>query len=351
MASSDEHDEQQQEEIEALESIFESTVTVVRAEAPRIVDIRLLPLPDEGDEANHVGVTLRIMHTPDYPDSTPRLELREVRGLSEAMQGELLRAAMATAEEMEGMPVGMPVAEAVREWLEAHNEKPSDGSMYSQMMEREKRKTADQKRELAEAERHAKIDEEFRAARQQDAQDRHLDRESMAAIAAAAGTPVTVESFAEWRASFLKEVEAKAVAAVEAKAAAGNKAAAAAASAGSAPGRPSVGDGVAIEGMGAIGTTFMSWERSTDESKTGRELFMEASTVRAAEADEVAAAAAALRAAEEGGGEEDKTAEAAAAAAAAAAAVGDMAVFLDSDDDDDLDDLDDLDDDEDEAAE
>lgn len=345
MASSDEHDEQQQEEIEALESIFESTVTVVRAEAPRIVDIRLLPLPDEGKEANHVGVTLRIMHTPDYPDSTPRLELRDVRGISEAMQGELLRAALATAEEMEGMAVGLPVAEVVREWLEAHNEKPSDGSMYSQMMEREKRKTADQQRELAEAERHAKIDEEFRAARRQGAQDRHLDRESMAAIAAAAGTPVTVETFAEWRANFLKEVEAKAVEAVEARAAAGNKAAAAAASAGSAPGGPSIGDGVAIDGMGAIGTTFMSWERTTDESKTGRELFMEASTVRAAEADEVAAAAAALRAAEEGGGEEDKAA--AAAAAAATAAVGDMAVFLDSDEEDDLDDLDDLDDEED----
>lgn len=348
MASSDEHDEQQQEEIEALESIFESTVTVIRAEAPRIVDIRLLPLPDEGKEANHVGVTLRIMHTPDYPDSTPRLELREVRGLTEAMQGELLRTANAMAEEMEGMPVGMPVCEAVREWLEAHNEKPSDGSMYSQMMEREKRKTADHRREVAEAERHAKIDEEFRAARRQGAQDRHLDRESLAAIAAADGTPVTVESFAEWRANFLKEVEAKAVGAVEAKAAAGNKAAAAAASAGSAPGGPSIGDGVAIEGMGAIGTTFMSWERVTDDSKTGRELFMESSTVRAAEADEVAAAAAALRAAEESGVEEDPAAAAAAAAAAASAAVGDMAVFLDSDEED-LDDLDDLDDDEEEA--
>jgi len=334
MAASEDHDEQQRDEVEALEMIFEDKLTITKADAPRIIDIRLCPLPDEGEEANHVAVTLRMVHTASYPDSGPILELHDVKGLSDVLQEELLRVGRSSAEEMEGMPVGMAVAEAVREWLEEHNEPPSDGSMYAQMMDREKRRLDESRRATAKVERRAAIDAEFEASRAKAGIDRHMDHESLSALAASHGTPVTAETFAAWRAAFAAEVSERALASLEAASGKGGAAAASASAAvAAAAAGPLGGPAIAVEGMGAIGMTLLLREQEAAVGKSGRELFQDSSTIRAAEADEVAAAAAALRAGEAEDAEDE------AAAAAAAAAIGDAAVFLD--DDEDLSDLDD----------
>lgn len=351
MAASEEHEEQQQEEVEALEAIFEEKLTVVKSTAPRVFDLVLLPVPDGDESENHVGLTLRITHTPDYPDTPPLMEFHDVKGLTSIQQDDVLALAKSSASDMAGMAVGMQVAESVREWLEEHNEPASDGSMYAQMMERQKRKDGASRKVEELAEREALLAEQFAEARRKGGGNRHLDRESLAALAAISGTRVTKESFAEWRARFRAEAEATMAAGDPAstgrgKGGAGGGEAAAAAAATAAADGSLEDDTPWVDSMGALGRVIFDSDASAAIGKCGREMFESSMGMQTAEAEEVAAAAAALKEAEAGGAEAEAEAGAAAATgdvdADAAAVVGDASVFM-ADDDDDLDELDELD--------
>jgi len=82
-----------------------------------------------------VAATLAAAFPPGYPAAAQaRLELLELRGVGE-QQREELQALLASAQaDCAGAPCVFAAAEAVREWLNAHNEKPSDGSAFDEMM-------------------------------------------------------------------------------------------------------------------------------------------------------------------------------------------------------------------------
>jgi hypothetical protein len=208
----------------------------------------------------------------------------------------------------------MAVVDAVREWLAAHNEKPSDGSMYAQMMEREKRRQAEAKRAEAEKARDAELHAQFAERRAE--QQKRFDDESLAGRAKTHGTPVTAETFAAWLSKFEDEARAWA------KAQLGASSSSAADHEGAA--------------CGAMGFVMLETDDGGVGGLTGRALFEEGSArILAAEAADVEAAAAALKAAE--GASEDTS-----------AVVHDPSLFIgDEEFEDDLDGLDDEDFDED----
>lgn len=125
--------EEQELELEALTSIFTEG-----AEFERISDteflLKLKPDPT-GEEENHVGVTLRIAYTDDYPDTAPDWELKDEWGLDDDKMKALKEKVEETIESSIGMAMVYTVAEACQDYLKENNVKSL--SMHEQMMLRE----------------------------------------------------------------------------------------------------------------------------------------------------------------------------------------------------------------------
>lgn len=71
-----------------------------------------------------VAITLEAQLPPAYPNEAPTLEVVGVKGLSTDQVATLQGMADAAAAENLGMAMCYTVAEELREWLVAHNEKP-----------------------------------------------------------------------------------------------------------------------------------------------------------------------------------------------------------------------------------
>lgn len=125
--------EEQELELEALTSIFTEG-----AEFERISDteflLKLKPDPT-GEEENHVGVTLRIAYTDEYPDTAPDWELKDDFGLSDEKLKELKSKVEETIDGSIGMAMVYTVAEACQEYLKENNVKSL--SMHEEMMLRQ----------------------------------------------------------------------------------------------------------------------------------------------------------------------------------------------------------------------
>jgi len=175
-------------ELEALEAIFLEDYTLL-SENPRLVQLRLLPFPNDDDEENHVGVLMSFTLQPDYPDVAPKIELESLMGLTENQCLELLDNIVALANESLGMPMIFTLAESLKEWLDANNSDHTDESMHAQMVAR----MDAEKKEKKDAE-NAKLEKSMVESSQEERRKR-LD-----------GTPVTTESYNIWLAGFIKEV-------------------------------------------------------------------------------------------------------------------------------------------------
>jgi len=124
--------EEQEMELEAMTSLF-----VEGEEFDRISDteftLKLKPYP-QGEQENHVGVTMRIAYTAEYPDAAPDWELLDFIGMPEDKQGVVKEKVEETVEASLGMSMVYMMAEAVQEYLRDNNVK--ELSMHEEMLKR-----------------------------------------------------------------------------------------------------------------------------------------------------------------------------------------------------------------------
>jgi len=128
--------EDQENEIEALEAIFEEEFTITDKNPPTF-KILLEPCPGEGDDENHVRVLLQGKLPGNYPDVVPELSLEVVKGLNEKKLQILNKICEDTAAENVGDVSIFTITEALKEWLADNNKK--ELGMHEEMMERAKK--------------------------------------------------------------------------------------------------------------------------------------------------------------------------------------------------------------------
>ena len=113
-------EDEQLEEIEALEAIFPDCFTLISNTSPMEYKIKLLPGAE--DDENHVGCTLICKIPADYPnDCCPEFSIQMDKGLNKNHIEQISELANSTASDNMGAPIVFLVAEAVIEWLAAHN--------------------------------------------------------------------------------------------------------------------------------------------------------------------------------------------------------------------------------------
>lgn len=125
--------EDQENEIEALEAIFENEFKLIEKNPPSF-EILLEPCPGEGDDENHVRVLFKVKFPESYPDTAPEITLEAAKGLNEKKMVVLDKIAADAVEEGLGEVVIFTVTEALKEWLSDNNEK--EKGMHEEMMER-----------------------------------------------------------------------------------------------------------------------------------------------------------------------------------------------------------------------
>ncbi len=191
-----------EDEMQSLEAIYNEDYT---SPSPTEVRIRILPSTSESGGKAWVSCTLCATYRAGYPAVAAALSLL-ASGLSEAQVAELEGLVGAAALELLGTPVVYAVVEVVREWLSAHNEKPSDGSAFDEMMRN--RRAAEAAAAAAAAggggggggalsrELDPSIKKKAAAYVEEDESVRRRRD----------GTPVTPESFQKWREGFEAEM-------------------------------------------------------------------------------------------------------------------------------------------------
>ena len=137
--------EEQQEEIEALEAIYPDEFTLIDSSPPGY-KIHLVPDPNSDDCDNHVGISLMVKIPLDYPNEIPSFEIEIEKGLGKKQCDEIMDVARNIATENIGIASTFAVAEAVREWLVDNNVAGQDGSMYAETMRKQSQKDVDEKR-------------------------------------------------------------------------------------------------------------------------------------------------------------------------------------------------------------
>jgi len=268
-----------------------------------------------------VAVQLVVEYNDVYPEERPaKFDVIALKGLTPAQVKAVQALADTTMDENLGMACVFSVAEEVKQWLLENNVQPSDGSMRSEMIERERRKEKLQAKAEADAEAEAVAAAELRE--RLIAQAARYEETGVAAAVAESteeerrkerlrhGTPVTQDSFNAWRKKFEAEqgIDKEAEDAAEAARVTGRK-----------------------------------WFQ-----QHGKGLAVSAAAAAAEEADKITKAEAAAAAGEDSDGDDYG---AAAAAAAAERVPIDASVFAATAAEDDLSDLDDFSDlDEDEAG-
>jgi hypothetical protein len=193
--------EEQEMELEALESIYMEDYCLLSPEGstPAKFQIRVVPVQggnDNEEGGNHVAVHLIIQYTTLYPSEVPIITVENEFGLSDVQLEEIKSVSVGAAEENVGQVMAYSIADAVCEWLQENNRPASDGSAFSEMQERariEKDKADEKEKKRVEEETAAKKAHNLTEAGQR----KHH------------GTPVTVATFNEWNKKFMDEINAK----------------------------------------------------------------------------------------------------------------------------------------------
>jgi hypothetical protein len=191
--------EEQEMELEALESIYMDDFTLLSDEgaAPASLQLRLVPVQggaDREEGGNFVAVLLKIEYTPMYPEEVPNASVESEFGLNAAQLEELCGVASAAAEEYVGEVMVYSIAEAVVGWLQENNRPELDGSAHSEMMERSR---------IAKE----KNDAEKAAAEQMAAAERKAENATDEGIRKRLGTMLTPALFHAWNEKFLAEMK------------------------------------------------------------------------------------------------------------------------------------------------
>ncbi|XP_003215622.1 RWD domain-containing protein 1 isoform X1 [Anolis carolinensis] len=157
--------EEQRNELEALESIYPDSFTVL-SENPPSFTITVTSEAGENDES--VQTTLKFIYPGNYPDEAPLYELLSQESLEDRDVTDILKLLQEQAEENLGMVMIFTLVSAVQEKL---------NEIVDQIKTRREEEKKQQEKEAEEAEK----------------QTFH-------------GTPVTIETFLSWKAKFDAEL-------------------------------------------------------------------------------------------------------------------------------------------------
>ena len=184
----DEYEEEQEMEMEALQSMF------LDGEYEQIGDkhfqLTLIPIQGGSYEDNHVSVKVKVEYTPTYPDEKANITVNIVKGLKDSQRKEIQELVDACQEENIGMPCVYSITDVIIEYLNNNNRPAGDGSIHSEMLERQRLK--------AEAK-----EEEDRILKLEKAKAEKLQRESEEGQRQRYGTPLTRENFEEFNKKFI----------------------------------------------------------------------------------------------------------------------------------------------------
>lgn len=157
--------EEQNGEIEALMSIYEGEIEVLRTAPHHVFTMPIKTENFEEDEEDGLFILIKITYTPKYPEELPLLELEECVNIDEYdLRDELLEHLTEQMEENIGMVMGFTVISAALEWL---------GSTWDTLQKEEEERIR-RKKELDDDEEKKRLE----------------------------GTKVTIESFLAWKAEF-----------------------------------------------------------------------------------------------------------------------------------------------------
>mmetsp|Transcript_54533 Transcript_54533/g.119573 ORF Transcript_54533/g.119573 Transcript_54533/m.119573 type:complete len:249 (+) Transcript_54533:65-811(+) len=185
--------DEQADEIEALQSIF-----VTAGEFEQVSDseyfLHLKPHPG-GDGDNHVGISLHVKYTPDYPDERAELALVNPKALNEEQIAAMNDQVEQIVDENMGMPAIYMIGEALQDFLKENN-KP-ELSMHEQMLERMQEDGVDDENQEEgesgdEEQEEFNMEEEYKGLKEKDL--------------CAPEDRVTPEAFAVWKAAFDQEM-------------------------------------------------------------------------------------------------------------------------------------------------
>nr|ALS04740.1 RWD domain-containing protein 1 [Pseudodiaptomus poplesia] len=158
----------QQDELEALESIYSEEIDII-GDSPHRFTIPIKTEDFDPDEDENPGrmVLVKFELTPTYPAEPPIIEMEEEENMEEELLDELKAFMESQVEENLGMAMIFTLVTAAIEWLgEKHD-----------TLKREAEEAAKRKQELEEEEERKKLE----------------------------GTKVTIESFLAWKAEFDRE--------------------------------------------------------------------------------------------------------------------------------------------------
>ncbi|KAI9028873.1 ubiquitin-conjugating enzyme/RWD-like protein [Phycomyces nitens] len=159
--------EEQQNELEALESIYPEEFEAISEK-----EFRITIQPDEEDEETACTVALHVKYTPKYPDELPEYNVEVLDGdLPESYLERIDLALKEAGEDSLGMAMIFTLASIIKEEL---NQIVLDAQRVRDEVEEERKRKEE---EIEQA--------KFR------------------------GTKLTIERFAEWKAKFDKEMESK----------------------------------------------------------------------------------------------------------------------------------------------
>ncbi|XP_013113046.1 E3 ubiquitin-protein ligase RNF25 [Stomoxys calcitrans] len=111
------------DEVESLEAILMDDVLVERDEKsfPKLIETVVFPLVGEDTDQQYVCVTLQVLPTPGYPDTSPEYKLIRPRGLDDLRLTEIKSAIDSKLKDSVGFPVVFDLIEVVREHLTGSN--------------------------------------------------------------------------------------------------------------------------------------------------------------------------------------------------------------------------------------
>jgi len=185
--------EEQELELEALESIFEEGKELEKI-SPTEFLLKFKPFPQD-EEENFVGVILRIAYTDEYPETAPEWELKEMwqDAISDQKLEELKGKVEEAIETSLGMAMVYTIAEMLQDWLKENNIKAL--SMHEEMM---KRIGGDEVEEEDDPDNEAEVDK--------------LEEEEWKGLKekplCAKEDRITMDAFLEWKRSFDDELVA-----------------------------------------------------------------------------------------------------------------------------------------------
>ncbi|CAG9786888.1 unnamed protein product [Diatraea saccharalis] len=115
-------DERVTDEVEALEAILMDDVVIKRVnDVPEIIETVVHPSTGDDVDQQFVCITLEVKLTPDYPDSSPEVNLRNPRGLDDQLLSTINSQIKQKLLDCLGQPVVFELIELIRDNLTESN--------------------------------------------------------------------------------------------------------------------------------------------------------------------------------------------------------------------------------------